>query len=810
MHSASTHAPGKSNPSSDPTAIYEVMSSCQCDLDTATRLLKQCHNNSEEARIRYDIEKLYGVLAAPTEMPLGQYNLAELSYDSSDDDLTLVMPSPGDITLPAPKLVGKRPPLPKKPQKLRGAGKPDNADGISQDQWPVLQPRSPVIPDQQQSQLPDSKPSENSGTSTVHEHFEASKSPRDQEVSPVDHYTPSPAIVTEDSLELDPFSAQGPELPVSDTNTAPPITSDLLEDHASQQPVSEKSIHNINDLTPLWEVAEDTVKKPEWDFILPEIQPPQILTPGVGEGNDGFSLRQVVGAVQHDADLRVVTEYLAYYDSDVVRRHLSDTLEGFPSIFFAVSTNNEAMIRLWIAFGADVAAVHESSGVPLLAFAIMNSEHLDTDTTLTVSTLLSLGAVPDVIPTCFYTPFIHDLPEHGPSDESLKANLSDKHMSWCTTAARSKLARTANITQRYYLERASKAKKPSSRHRQVAKLRNAEALLGISYFLIGQTMATNRLFQKLLTYMMVKTKRPLVMVFAGPSGHGKTELARRLGHLMGLDLEIVDCTTYTREIELFGPRNPYVGAEQGSPLNNFLVKNAGKRCIVFLDEFEKTTSDIHQALLVPFDNGEYQDRRDLKKIDCSKTVWILATNALDSTIQSFCKLHHKPIFEENDETEKLRLMKSLSKAIKENFLSHFGSPVTGRISDFIPFLPFSPGEQAVVVHKFLLELGDKVRGPVNLVPGSKEQLIGNVRMRIRKDASVCRILAQEEYHSDLGARSLIMGARKLEDLLVEVYLQVDEEIRESEKMVDFVVDVNGSEVIAKMVEQKVGEQTNVV
>jgi hypothetical protein len=70
--------------------------------------------------------------------------------------------------------------------------------------------------------------------------------------------------------------------------------------------------------------------------------------------------------------------------------------------------------------------------------------------------------------------------------------------------------------------------------------------------------------------------------------------------------------------------------------------------------------------------GEYQDRRDLKQIDCSKTVWILATNALDSTIQNFCKLHHKSIFEDDDVSEKLRLMKSLSKAIKEDFLAKFG------------------------------------------------------------------------------------------------------------------------------------------
>jgi len=110
------------------------------------------------------------------------------------------------------------------------------------------------------------------------------------------------------------------------------------------------------------------------------------------------------------------------------------------------------------------------------------------------------------------------------------------------------------------------------------------------------------------------------------------------------------------------------------------------------------------------------------------------------------------------------------------------------------------------VHKFLVELGQKIRGPVNLVPGPKEQLLGNIRLKIRKDASVCCNLAEEEYDSDLGARSLINGARKLEDILVEAYLEIDGEIRESEKMVDFVIDVNGSEVTAKMVKQKESEE----
>lgn len=70
--------------------------------------------------------------------------------------------------------------------------------------------------------------------------------------------------------------------------------------------------------------------------------------------------------------------------------------------------------------------------------------------------------------------------------------------------------------------------------------------------------------------------------------------------------------------------------------------------------------------------GEYQDRRYSKQVDCSKTIWILATNALDATIQSFCKEHHKAIFEDEDEAEKLRLMKTLTKNMKKEFLSKFG------------------------------------------------------------------------------------------------------------------------------------------
>jgi hypothetical protein len=110
-----------------------------------------------------------------------------------------------------------------------------------------------------------------------------------------------------------------------------------------------------------------------------------------------------------------------------------------------------------------------------------------------------------------------------------------------------------------------------------------------------------------------------------------------------------------------------------------------------------------------------------------------------------------------------------------------------------------------VVHKYLRELAQKVRTPINLSPGANEQLLGNVQIKIRRDASVCRTLAEAEYHSDLGARSLITGAKIVEDRLVEVYLDVDEKIRESDSVVQFVVDVNGGDVTVNMVPPRESE-----
>ncbi|KAI0436711.1 P-loop containing nucleoside triphosphate hydrolase protein [Xylaria telfairii] len=283
------------------------------------------------------------------------------------------------------------------------------------------------------------------------------------------------------------------------------------------------------------------------------------------------------------------------------------------------------------------------------------------------------------------------------------------------------------------------------------------------------------------------------MVFAGPSGHGKTEFARRMGHLLNLDLEVVDCTIAKREMELFGQREPYVAAERGSSINNFLSSHSGQRCIVFLDEFEKTTSEIHQALLLPFDNGEYEDRRNRSKVDCSKTIWILATNVLDPIIKSF-SIGNPDILGE-DETTKHKLGEQLYRKLREAFIEKFGAPITGRITEVIPFLPFNGGEQAVVAHKLLQELSREVKLPVVIPKGNgHEQLLGDVHLRVRKDASVCRKLAEMGYSPDLGARGLAAAAMTVRKLLVAAYLNEQEEITKDKRIKKYFVDFRGNEV----------------
>jgi hypothetical protein len=355
------------------------------------------------------------------------------------------------------------------------------------------------------------------------------------------------------------------------------------------------------------EAVQTLMDTSRWEFRLPILDGQTTLRHGGQDGPGTFSIRDLLTAVQHGTPIDEMRAYISKFSHTNpwrVQTLINSEVDGFPAMFYVVGANNDAYVRHFVQAGGDVNAVCGTPPLPLLAFAIMNSKMIDHDTTSVVATLLSLGASEGIIPRMFYHPFDQDLPIDGPKEEDLLEDLKDPRRQWCSSLSlRRMLVETLNITQRYYLYRSSKLAKPTGRQKDVAARNDSTDLFAIPYFLIGQSTATELLTKSFLHYMLRRQKQPLVLVFAGPSGHGKTELARRLGGLLSLDLHVSDCTIVRRETELFGPRKPYVGAEEGSPLNNFLASHNGDKCIVFLDEFEKTTQAIWNSLLVPFDKG---------------------------------------------------------------------------------------------------------------------------------------------------------------------------------------------------------------
>lgn len=97
----------------------------------------------------------------------------------------------------------------------------------------------------------------------------------------------------------------------------------------------------------------------------------------------------------------------------------------------------------------------------------------------------------------------------------------------------------------------------------------------------------------------------MVMAFAGPSGHGKTELASAIGAILSIKTTVIDCTRVTTVWGLFSTTSGWQNQEQGSQLNNFLADHNGLRSIIFLDEFDITDKEVQNALLLVVDKGTY-------------------------------------------------------------------------------------------------------------------------------------------------------------------------------------------------------------
>ncbi len=178
-------------------------------------------------------------------------------------------------------------------------------------------------------------------------------------------------------------------------------------------------------------------------------------------------------------------------------------------------------------------------------------------------------------------------------------------------------------------------------------------------------------------------------LFSGPTGVGKTEAAKQLAYIMGIDLIRFDMSEYMERhavSRLIGAPPGYVGFDQGGLLTEAVTKKP--HCVLLLDEIEKAHPDIFNVLLQVMDHGTLTDNNG-RKADFRNVIIIMTTNAgaeaLNKTVMGFTNVR-----EAGDE------MADIKRLFTHEFRNRLDAVVSFKALDEIVIMR--------VVDKFLLQL----------------------------------------------------------------------------------------------------------
>ncbi len=228
------------------------------------------------------------------------------------------------------------------------------------------------------------------------------------------------------------------------------------------------------------------------------------------------------------------------------------------------------------------------------------------------------------------------------------------------------------------------------RAEEVQSLATLEADLGSRVY--GQGAAVKALSSavKLARAGLRDARRPQgSFLFAGPTGVGKTELARALSERLGVELLRFDMSEYQEAhtvARLIGAPPGYVGFDQGGLLTDAIAKHP--HAVLLLDEIEKAHPDVYNLFLQLLDHGTLTDHAG-KKIDGRNLMVLFTTNA-GAADASRPGLGFSKVSRQGEMLE----------AVKRAFAPEFRN----RLDAVIAFAPLSESVMAQVVDKFLSEL----------------------------------------------------------------------------------------------------------
>jgi ATP-dependent Clp protease ATP-binding subunit ClpA len=219
--------------------------------------------------------------------------------------------------------------------------------------------------------------------------------------------------------------------------------------------------------------------------------------------------------------------------------------------------------------------------------------------------------------------------------------------------------------------------------------------------------------------------RPVgAFLFAGPTGVGKTEVARQLAKVMGVEFIRFDMSEYMERhtvSRLIGAPPGYVGFDQGGLLTDSINKTP--HCVLLLDEIEKAHPDLFNILLQVMDHATLTDNNG-RKADFRNVVLVMTTNAGAQELARGTIGFHGGVGMGNP------------KSVLERM---FSPEFRNRLSATIEFAPLSPPIIEQVVEKFLGELQDRL---------DKQKVV------LDATAAAKKWLAERGYDPRFGARPL--------------------------------------------------------
>lgn len=223
-------------------------------------------------------------------------------------------------------------------------------------------------------------------------------------------------------------------------------------------------------------------------------------------------------------------------------------------------------------------------------------------------------------------------------------------------------------------------------------------------------------------------------LFAGPTGVGKTEVAKQLANVLGIEFIRFDMSEYMERhavSRLIGAPPGYVGYEQGGLLTEAI--NKSPHAVLLLDEIEKAHPDMQNILLQVFDHGTLTDNNG-RKTDFRNTIIIMTTNAgARELLQGNIGFGRPAIAAEEGEL----------KAVKDIFSPEFRN----RLDGVITFKPLPKSVILMVVDKFLDEVSMKL---------AAKKIDFSTTLKLRE------WLAEKGYDVSFGARPL---GRVIQDMI---------------------------------------------